>query len=87
MAQLDHEGGVIGRGDAHLVLACGPGQPLGRAADDAEHVGRRGSRRRVEQAQPRAAHVLGGERRPVAELEALAELELVGQPIRADLPP
>ena len=72
--------------DADLVLLGRSGEPLGRSSHDAEDVRGGGLGGGVEQAQPRAADVLGGERRAVAEGQVVADGELVGEAVVADLP-
>ena len=86
MPQRDDQRLVVGRLDPDLVLGRIAGKPLRRALHDAQHVGGGGPRRRIQQPQPRSAHVLGDERRAVAEREVGPDGERVRQPIGADLP-
>jgi hypothetical protein len=86
VSKLDDERRGVRGPHAHLVLAGLTRQSLGRTDDHAQHVRRGRAGPRVQQAQPGAAHVLGGERGAVAEGEVLADDEFVGATVVADLP-
>ncbi len=85
VTQRDHQRRVVRRLDGDVVLRSA-GQSLLGAGNDAQHVGCRAAGRRVQDAQPRPADVLGPERRAVRELEAVSQPEGVGPAVVAHRP-
>ena len=85
VAEAHHQGVRVAGLDADLVLRP-TGHAFGSADDDREHVRRRGTGARVQDAQPRAAHIGCLERAAIAEGEAVAQMEGVGQSVPAHVP-